>query len=221
MDKQGYLLLVEDEPRIQKNNKKMLEREGHIIKQAYTLEEAWKIIDEELPRAIALDIQLPDGCGLAFLRKLREMSNVPVLVLTAMGTREDIIRGLETGGDDYLSKPYDLMEFLRRVEALLRRASIIPETLMMGCIKLDISSDKAYISGEDVCLSQKEFALLRLFLQHPRKLLEAKYIYEKIWGQELGKDSQALKKSISRLRTKLEKSEYTIFSERNEGYIFQ
>ena len=126
-DKNGYLLLVEDEPIVQANNKMVLERRGYNLRQAYTLEEARAIMSEEEPRAIILDIQLPDGNGLDLLHEVRSNSNVPVLVLTAMGTPKDIIKGLEAGGDDYLTKPHDLQTFLKRVEALLRRASKITE----------------------------------------------------------------------------------------------
>ena len=127
LEKSGYLLLVEDEPIVQANNKMVLERRGYNLRQAYTLEEARAIMSEEEPRAIILDIQLPDGNGLDLLHEVRSNSNVPVLVLTAMGTPKDIIKGLEAGGDDYLTKPHDLQTFLKRVEALLRRASKITE----------------------------------------------------------------------------------------------
>jgi len=121
-----YLLLVEDEPVVQENNKKILERRDYRIRQAYSMAEAWSIIADEPPGAIILDIQLPDGSGLDFLSELRKTSSVPVLILTAMGTPQDIIRGLEAGGTDYLTKPYSLAVFLERIEVLTaRRASRI------------------------------------------------------------------------------------------------
>jgi len=122
--KGGYLLLVEDEPVVQENNKMILERRGYALRQAFTISEAWSIIGDEPPDAIVLDIQLPDGSGLDFLHKLRKTSNVPVLILTAMGTPRDIILGLEAGGNDYLTKPYGLSVFLKRVESLMERAAI-------------------------------------------------------------------------------------------------
>jgi len=121
----GYLLLIEDEPVVQDNNRMILERRGYAIKQAYTLSEAWSIIGDELPRAIILDIQLPDGSGLDFLNKLRKTSDIPVLILTAMGTPQDVIRGLEAGGNDYLTKPYGLTVFLKRAGALMERAEMV------------------------------------------------------------------------------------------------
>ena len=98
----GYILMVEDEPTVQINNKKILERRGFVTRQALTLAEARQHMAKALPRAIILDINMPDGSGLDFLRGLRRYSNVPVLLLTAMGTPSDIIAGLEAGGDDYL-----------------------------------------------------------------------------------------------------------------------
>jgi len=216
-----YLLLVEDEPMIQANNRKILARRGYSLKQAYSLAEARAIIESEQPRAIILDIQLPDGNGLDFLKELRKTSNIPVLMLTAMGTTEDIIRGLEAGGDDYLIKPYNLSVFLMRVEALLRRASMIPETLGIGALRLEPASGKAYLGGKDMTLSQKEYSLLQQFIQHSEKILTAEYLYEKVWGQEMLEDDNSLKVAVSKLRAKLDGSGYTITASRGEGYYFE
>jgi len=215
------LLLVEDEPLVQANNRKILQRRGYIIHQAFTLAEARAIITQEHPRAIVLDIMLPDGSGLDFLRELRRTSNVPVLMLTAMGTPQDIIRGLEAGGDDYLTKPYDLSVFLMRVEALLRRSSIVPDTLEIGPLRLDPSSGKAFLNGEDLMLPQKEYSLLQQFVQHPEKILSAEYLYEKVWGQEKLDEDKSLKVTISKLRAKLSGSGYAITASRGEGYYLE
>jgi len=217
----GYLLMVEDEPVVQDNNKKILERRGYRVRQAYTLAEARAIIAEEMPRAIVLDIHLPDGLGLDFLQELRKTSNVPVLMLTAMGTPEDIIKGLEVGGDDYLPKPYDLKVFLVRLTALLRRASIIPEVLSIGPIKIDIASSKAFVNDIDLALSQKELSLLQQFIQQPEEMITAEYLYEKVWGQKMLGQDNALKVAISKLRSKLSDSGYTITASRGEGYCFE
>jgi len=221
MSNNGYLLLVEDEPLVQANNKKILERRGYSIRQAYTLAEARTIITGEPPSAIVLDILLPDGSGLDFLYELRQTSNIPVLMLTAMGTPQDIVKGLETGGDDYLTKPYELPVFLMRVQALLRRASLIPETLRVGPIRIDTASNKAYFNDDDMGLSPKESSLLQQFIQNPDKILSAEYLYEKVWGQKMPGEDKTLKVAISKLRTKLTDSDYTITSSRGEGYYFE
>jgi len=217
----GYLLLVEDDPAVQENNKEMLDRRGYNLKQAFTLAEARTFIAEELPEAIVLDIQLPDGNGLTFLEEFRKISNAPVLMLTAMGTPEDIILGLEAGGDYYLTKPHQLDVFLKNVEALLRRAAMIPETLRVGPLRLEPASGKAYLNGKDMALSQKEYALLQQFVQRPEHTMSADYLYEKAWGQKMIADDTSLKSIVYRLRKKMEGCGYTITAERGEGYILE
>ena len=224
MDERGYLLLVEDDPVIQLNNKRLLERRGYPLRQAFTLAEARSIIAQKAPRAIILDVMLPDGNGVEFLEELRKTSTVPVLMLTALGTREDILKGLEAGGDNYLTKPYDVGIFLSHVEALLRRSAILPETLTIGPIRLEIGSGRAMLHGEDMYLSHKEFSLLQQFMQHPNKLLMADFLYEKAWGQTIIPDDASrisLKNNLSKLRKRLAGSGYTIKSEYGEGYTLE
>ena len=115
----NYLLLVEDDKDVQASNKRILEPRSYKVRQAYTLAEARTIISEEAPGAIILDVMLPDGNGLDFLRQLRKTSNIPVLVLTAMDTSDDVISGINAGGDNYLTKPYELNNFVTLVAALM------------------------------------------------------------------------------------------------------
>jgi len=220
MDK-GYLLLVEDEPAVQANNMKILQRRGYNVKQAYTLEEASAIIDDEPPRGIILDLRLPDGSGLDFLTNLRENSDIPVLILTAHSSTEDIIRGFELGSDDYLTKPYDLSIFLMRVETLLRRAATIPDTLEFGPIKLFTAAAMATLDGDDMLLSQKEYSILQLLVQNQDKILSSEHIYEKVWGQEMIENDNSLKVAIAKLRKKLADSGYTVTASRGEGYYLE
>jgi len=217
----SYLLLIEDEPAVQANNMKILQRHGYKVKQAYTLEEAKTFIGEEPPAGIILDLRLPDGNGLDFLTKLRKKSDIPVLILTAHGSPEDVILGFDLGTDDYLTKPYDLSVFLVRVENLLRRASVVPETLEYGLIKLYPASGTALLDGEDMMLSQKEYSILQLMVQNPEKVLSAEYIYEKVWNQEMLESDTSLKVAIARLRKKLINSAYTITASRGEGYYLE
>ena len=217
----GYLLLVEDEPAVQLNNKKILQRRGYAVKQAFTLAEAREIIDEEPPKGIILDVQLPDGNGLSFLNELRKTSAIPVLVLTTLDTTEDIMRGFEVGGDDYLTKPYELPVFLVRVETLLRRAAAIPDTLEFGTLKLYPSSNRVVVNGVSIDVSQKEYSLLQLFVQRPNKILTAEYLYEKVWGYEMMENENAVKVTVSKLRNKLFEFGYTLTSSRGEGYYLE
>jgi DNA-binding response OmpR family regulator len=166
-------------------------------------------------------MKLPDGDGIELLCELRKNSNVPVLILTAMGAAKDIIRGLEAGADDYLPKPYDISVFHMRLTALLRRAAIVPDTLGIGPIRIELASNKAYLNGEDMGLQLKELSLLQQFVQHPERMLSAEYLYEKVWGQKMLGQDNALKVAISKMRPKLDESGYTIVASRGEGYSFE
>ena len=217
----GYLLMIEDEPIIQANNKKLLERRGYRVRQAYTLKEAHEIIEEELPKCITLDLQMPDGDGLDFLAELRKTSNIPVLILTSRGTHQDIIKGLESGGDDYLPKPYDLQVYLARLTTLMRRAAMVPESITVGPLLLDIVASRAYFNGEDLRLQQKEFALLKLFAQRPGQVISSDYLYEKVWGFRTLDAGNSLKVTVSKLRSHLVGSGYTISASKGEGYYLE
>ena len=222
MSNQGYLLLVEDDPAIQAHNKQLLTDLKYPLRQAHTLAAAKSIMAAEgTPRAIILDVILPDGNGFDFLQKLRQTSDVPVLMLTAEDTREDMLRGLTAGGDYYLTKPCHPSVFLSHVEALLRRSALLPEMLILDSIRLEPSSGKAYLNGKDIVLSQKEFALLQQFIQHPNKILLISDLYKKVWGQEMLPDDYSLSSAIYRLRKKLAGSGYTITSEYKEGYVLE
>ena len=217
----GYILLVEDEIQVQAKNKRILERSGYNIRQAFTLAEARDLIQKKQPIAIILDIGLPDGSGLDFLVELRKNHVIPVLVLTAMGTSEDIIKGFETGGDDYLTKPYDLNVFLARVDALLRRTRIVPETISFGPLKLNTVSRAAFSGNDDLLLSNKEYSLLQMLVQHPDEIISAEKLYVRVWGQDIPDNPDSLKTIVSRVRKKLEGTGYTITAERGEGYVFE
>jgi len=216
-----YILLVEDDPAVQSNNKKMLERRGYEIRQAFTLADAWSIIAKDPPRAIILDVQLPDGSGLDLLRELRESSTIPILMLTALSTPDDVIKGLETGGDVYLPKPYKFNILLSHLEALLRRSSTIPDSIVFGPFKLIPASNTAFMNGEDMLLAQKEFALLQQFVQYPERPLTVDFLYEKVWGQPMYQDAAAVKNQVYNLRKKLAGSGYIISAERGSGYSFE
>ena len=217
------ILLVEDNEKIVSGNKWMFERQGFDVAAALTLRDARASIGEHRPDVIVLDIMLPDGSGLDFLRELRESdhSGIPVLLLTGLSTKEDILRGLKSGGDDYLTKPYDFDELLARVEALLRRAARVPEVIVKGRLSLDVTAGAASIDGKDILLTQKEFALLLIFAQNEGRHFGGEYLYDKVWKQPMAGDSQAIRKTVSNLRVKLEGSGWNIGWSRGEGWCFR
>lgn len=215
------ILLVEDNEQIMQGNERMLKRRGYEVITALTLSEARIAIQAQMPDLFVLDIMLPDGSGLDFMAELRKYSQTPILLLTGLTTSEDIVRGLSQGGDDYLAKPYDFGVLLARVEALLRRAENIPEKLVRGRLALDVTANVATLDGVDLLLSQKEFALLLIFVQNEERFISAEYLYEKVWKQAMAGNSNTLKTTINRLREKIKSSDYRIAWSRGEGYCFE
>lgn len=218
------ILLVEDNKDIQLVNKKILEKQRiYNVRLAMDLAEARERIMENVPDIIVLDIMLPDGSGLDFLKEIRDgqAKNVPVLLLTALGTSEDVVAGLKSGGDDYLAKPYDYNVLLARIEALLSRAERVPETITKGAMIIKVPSNEVFINGEKLRLSQIEFCLLLKFVQNEELMMSSDYLYEQVWGQQMVGDNVALKNAVYKLRGKLVNSGYTIVSERGGGYCFE
>jgi DNA-binding response OmpR family regulator len=215
------ILLVEDNEQILHGNEMMLKRRGYETMTAKALTEARERISEKTPAAIVLDIMLPDGSGLAFMRGLRKTSAIPILLLTGLTTPQDIVRGLDDGGDDYLTKPYDFSVLIARIEALLRRAEHIPDNLIKGDLTLDIRASRAILGGADLLLTLKEFSVLLLMAENEGRILSTDYIYEKVWKQTPdGGTGSALRNVISRLRKKLGKA-FIIENDREaDSYIF-
>jgi DNA-binding response OmpR family regulator len=217
----GLILLVEDNEQILRGNERMLKWSGYDVMTALTLREARERMASASPSAIVLDIMLPDGSGLDFMRELRQESSIPILILTGLTAPEDVVRGLADGGDDYLAKPYDFDVLLARIAALLRRAGRVPDTLAKGSIKIDITSRKAFLRGRDLLLKPKEFDVLLYLARNEGAYVAPETLYRKVWGQEMGGDDNAVKFQVSSLRKKLEGSGCAIASQRGEGYCFE
>lgn len=211
------ILLVEDDTDIIYVNQILLKRNGYNVSIAESLAEARVKIAESPPDMIVLDITLPDGSGLDFLK---EVPRIPVLLLTSLGTNKDMVYGLAAGGDDYLAKPYDNDVLLARIASLLRRSGRIPDTLTKGNLILRNTSGQAFVNGVDLCLSNIEYKLLCIFVQNEDKIFTQEQLYEKAWGQPLADDTQALRTAIRRMRPKLAGSGYTITAEYGKGYMF-
>lgn len=215
------ILLVEDSKKVQNFNKRMLERAGFAVELAMTLADARAFLAGQMPAAIILDIGMPDGSGLDFLQELRETSKIPVLLLTGYSETKDIVQGFKGGCNDYLTKPYTFEVLHVRLLRLLQSAEQVPETIAKGSFSLNLTSMIANLNGEDMFLTQKEFALLLLFLQNEGKTMSADYIYEKVWGQTMADDVRAVKFQVSHLRKKIEGSGYVIPAVRGGGYRFE
>ena len=214
------ILLVEDNPQIMEVNRDVLLSRGFRVLEAETVAEGRRLFEAKAPDLIVLDILLPDGNGLNLCEELRGGSNVPILFVTALGHNDEVIAGLQAGGDDYLPKPYDIKVFVERINALLRRGQVVPEAVTKGGLTLTSFSNQAFVNGENLGLTRKEFDLLSLLLQNEDRLLNAETLYEKVWGQPMIEDTSAIRTIASRLRNKIEPSGYTVEVIRNKGYIF-
>jgi len=202
------ILLVDDEPAIRESLAFALRRDGFEVEEATTLREARSLADGA--DLVILDLVLPDGSGLPFLRSLRERSDVPVIVLTSRDEETDRVVGLELGADDYVLKPFSPREVAARVRAVLRRASKSAQTedkpIRAGALSLDTSRRKAAIADRELGLSRTEFNLLALFLRSPGRVFERSQILESVWGSDVVVGDRTVDVHVMALRRKIEES---------------
>jgi len=221
------ILVVEDNERLLNANARTLLEAGYNVLAAPNLAIARKQINKTAPDAIVLDILLPDGNGLDFIQEIRSLTTAPVLLTTSLGAKDDRLAGLLAGGDDYITKPFDLDEMCARVGAFLRREALHHENpsseITRGPLVLDTVAGRASLNGKDMLLAPKEFAVLLFLVQHEDQVLTAEKIYRKIWKQPMAGDDHSIKNAIYRLRKKLdaEKSGLSIEVSRGEGYSFE
>lgn len=219
----GVVLLVEDNMDILEANRQALAHDGYTVWTAATLAEARERLLRDQPDVVVLDIMLPDGDGVSFLPELRGYCPAPVLFLTANDKKRDRLEGLLAGGNDYITKPYDIDELRVRVKnfiSLVRSAESAATVFSVGTLRLDTVAQQAFLRGGDMGLTPKEFALLHLFVRNIDNVLSTEFLYEKAWGQTMYGDDYPVKKAVSRLRTKLEESEFIISTHRGAGYCF-
>jgi two-component system catabolic regulation response regulator CreB len=200
------ILLVDDEPAIRESLAFALRRDGFDVSQAASLREARNLTDAA--ELVILDLVLPDGNGLEFLRSLRSRSDVPVIVLTSRDEETDRVVGLELGADDYVIKPFSPREVAARVRAVLRRATKAaqPEEqpVRAGALTLDASTRKAAIADREMALSRTEFNLLSLFLRSPGRVFERGQILDAVWGSEVVVGDRTVDVHVKALRRKIE-----------------
>lgn len=179
---------------------------------------------KSLPELILLDIMLPDTDGMEILKTLKSSSvtsQIPVIMLTAKGDRLDKIKGLDSGADDYVTKPFDILELLSRIRAILRRStpsSAQSNQLLCGKITINTSSHKVYSDGKEVPLTYKEYELLSILISNKGCVLSRSALLDKVWGINFEGETRTLDVHIRSLRQKLGKSADCIETVRNVGY---
>ncbi len=196
------ILIVEDEEPISNLIKINLQDEGYECTCAYTGKEGADYIEKEIFDLVLLDIMLPEINGYELLEYIK-LVEMPVIFLTAKGTVEDKIKGLRSGADDYIVKPFQIGELIARVEAVLRRYGKINKKLVFADVELDMVSRVVSKGGKQIDLTIKEFDLLAELIQNKNVALYRDRLYEKVWGEEFLGDTRTLDSHILRLRRKL------------------
>lgn len=216
------IYLVEDDDNIRKLVSYALFREGFNVKEFSSSLEFWKETEDNIPKLVLLDIMLPDEDGLSVLKRLREKSktkNVPVIMLTAKGSEFDKVTGLDMGADDYISKPFGMIELISRVRAVLRRyeKTQTNKIYKTGGLYVDPAKHIIEVSGENVNLSYKEYSLLMALLEAEGNVVERETLLSKVWG-EYYTESRTLDVHIRKLRVKLKSAGNLIQTVKSIGY---
>ncbi|AOR77035.1 MULTISPECIES: phosphate regulon transcriptional regulator PhoB [Sphingomonadaceae] len=199
------ILVVEDDVALSELLTWNLSAEGYDVRSTPDGEEALVMVREQTPDAIVLDWMIEQVPGIEVCRQLRkdkETASVPIIMLTARGEEEDMIRGLKTGADDYVTKPFSPRELMARIEALLRRArpSLAGSVLSWGDIELDATSHRVRRGGEALHLGPTEFRLLRYFMERPNRVVSRQQILDGVWGMDSDIDERTVDVHIRRLR---------------------
>lgn len=214
----GNILVIEDEKPIADILKYGFEKEGFVVKCAYTGSEGFAMACKEPPDIVLLDWMLPDISGVDVCRMLTEKYRIPIIMLTARGTVEDKLYGLESGADDYITKPFDLREVIARVRTILRRfrkthESVDRDRLVCGHLTVLEKEHSVYRRGELLNLTPKEYDLLLCFLKHPRQVFTRTVLLDQIWGYDFAGDTRTVDIHVQRIRKKagLEETLLTVF----------
>lgn len=181
----------------------------------------WAGMEESVPSLVLLDIMLPEEDGMSVLKKLRENPHtrkMPVIMLTAKSTEYDKVMGLDAGADDYIAKPFGMMELLSRIRALLRRTAAEPGTYQCGCLTVDEPRHTVTVEGRDVVLTQKEFELLCLLLRNRGQVITRERLIEQVWGYAFTGETRTVDVHVRTLRQKLGPAGAYVQTVRGYGY---
>jgi two-component system response regulator RegX3 len=224
------VLAVEDEESFVDALSVGLGREGFEVTIARDGQEAVNLFDKNTFDVVLLDLMLPKLSGLDVCRAMRALSDVPIIVVSAKGEEVDMVLLLELGADDYVTKPYRLRELVARIHAVIRRREVNEhpegeeEVIQCGRIRMDVDARRCFLDDKEIKLRKKEFALLRLLLENPVRVLTREVIIDRVWGSDYVGDTKTLDVHIKRLRTLIEddpKNPTGISTVRGVGYRFE
>ena len=222
----ALIYIVEDDKNIREIETFALKNSGYQIRDFECAAQFYAKMEEKLPNLILLDVMLPDEDGLNIVKKIRsnpESRKIPVILVTAKTTELDKVKGLDMGADDYLTKPFGVMELISRVKALLRRCEGAEDEKFysVGNLLLDVVKHSVSVEGESVELTFKEYELLRLLMQNAGIVTSREAIMERVWGTDFEGESRTLDMHIKTLRQKLGSAGTMIKTIRNVGYIIE
>ena len=220
------IYIVEDDLNIREIETFALKNSGYSVVDFECAKDFYKKLDEKVPNLIILDIMLPDEDGLSIVQRLRKKAdtkNVPVLLISAKTSEIDVVKGLDMGADDYLTKSFGVMELISRVKALLRRSSYSEneKVLSLREILMDDEKRSVYVNDEAIELTFKEYELLKLLLINSGIVLTREKLMEKVWGTDFEGESRTLDMHIKTLRQKLKSAGSYIKTVRNVGYMLE
>ena len=226
------ILVVDDEKLIVKGIKFSLQQDGMEVEAAYDGEEALTLIKEKKFDLVVLDVMLPKMNGLEVCQHVRGFSQIPIIMVTAKGEDMDKIMGLEYGADDYIVKPFNILELKARIKAILRRSvkkvdinePAKSNTLEAKGLKIDFDSRRVFINGRETNLTAKEFDMLVLFMENPGKVYSRETLLDTIWGYDYPGDARTVDVHVRRLREKIEEKPSEpkyIYTKWGVGYYFR
>lgn len=228
------VLAVDDEKIIIKGLKFSLERDGFEVICAYDADEALALAESENPDIILLDVMLPGLSGYEVCERIREYSDVPIIMLSAKGEDMDKIMGLEYGADDYITKPFNILEVKARIKAIMRRSSNTmihppqpPENstdIVTGDLRLDVQGRRLFILGSEINVTSREFDLLKILVLNPNKVYSREELLNLVWGYEYPGDVRTVDVHIRRLREKIERNPSEpkyVFTKWGVGYYYK
>ncbi len=203
-----FIVIAEDEKAVSELLRYNLEAEGYETAIANDGDEAMLLIDERIPDLMLLDWMLPKISGIEICRRVRtrqETANLPIIMLTARTEEADRIRGLETGADDYVTKPFSTNELMARVKAVLRRIrpALMDDTIRVGDIQIDRTTHRVTRNNQDIHLGPTEFRLLEYFAQHPGRVFSREQLLDGVWGSDVYVEARTVDVHIGRLRKAL------------------
>lgn len=220
------IYIVEDDKNIREIETFALKNSGYSVYDFECAKDFYERLGEKVPALIILDVMLPDEDGLEIVRKLRkkpETKKTPIILVTAKTTELDKVKGLDIGADDYITKPFGIMELISRVKALLRRSQDMEEekSLSLGNIIIDSEKHSVFVGEEHCELTYKEYELLKTLVQNAGIVLPRNVIMERVWGIDFEGESRTLDMHIKTLRQKLKDEGTRIKTVRNVGYMIE